>query len=76
MTVLVDARHALLTGLIDYAGLFPPTSLEIEAAVARRREVTLPGLVRHDRAVLLGHRDRTVGGPGVDDDDLVDQASQ
>jgi hypothetical protein len=36
--VLLDARRVLLQGLIDYAGLFPPASLGIEAAVARYRE--------------------------------------
>lgn len=32
-----DARVAALTGLIDYAGLFPPTSLDMATAVAEYR---------------------------------------
>lgn len=32
-----DARRAALGGLIDYAGLFPPTELDMEAAVAGYR---------------------------------------
>lgn len=37
MSLLVDGRTALLEGLIDYAGVFPPASLELEAAVAEYR---------------------------------------
>ena len=32
-----DARRSALSGLIDYAGLFPPSELEMEAAVAEYR---------------------------------------
>lgn len=32
-----DARHAALGGLIDYAGLFPPAALGMDAAVAEYR---------------------------------------
>lgn len=32
-----DARRQALAGLIDYAGLFPPASLDLEAAVAEYR---------------------------------------
>lgn len=32
-----DARRQALAGLIDYAGLFPPASLELESAVAEYR---------------------------------------
>ncbi|HSM02204.1 MAG TPA: hypothetical protein VK960_07210 [Acidimicrobiia bacterium] len=32
-----DARRAALGGLIDYAGLFPPTELDMESAVAEYR---------------------------------------
>ena len=35
--VLLDLRRVLLEGLIDYAGLFPPASLDMEAAVAEYR---------------------------------------
>jgi hypothetical protein len=34
----VDSRRDLLGGLIDYAGLFPPASLDLDAAVAEYRE--------------------------------------
>lgn len=37
MDLLIDGRRAMLEGLIDYAGLFPPASLELEAAVAGYR---------------------------------------
>lgn len=32
-----DARRLALTGLIDYAGLFPPASLDLDSAVAEYR---------------------------------------
>ncbi|MGC2163738.1 MAG: hypothetical protein WA634_17655 [Silvibacterium sp.] len=32
------AAHALMTGLVDYAGLFPPASLDMMGAVRRYRE--------------------------------------
>jgi hypothetical protein len=35
--LLLDARRVLFAGLIDYAGLFPPASLDMEAAVAEYR---------------------------------------
>lgn len=35
--LLLDARRVLFAGLIDYAGLFPPASLDVEAAVAEYR---------------------------------------
>lgn len=38
-----DARRSALTGLIDYAGLFPPASLDLEAAVAEYREARAGG---------------------------------
>lgn len=38
MSLLVDGRTALLEGFIDYAGLFPPASLDLDAAVAEYRE--------------------------------------
>lgn len=38
MTLLIDARRALLEGLVDYAGMFPPASLAVPAAVAEYRE--------------------------------------
>lgn len=38
MTLLTDARRALLEGLVDYAGIFPPASLEVAGAVAEYRE--------------------------------------
>jgi hypothetical protein len=37
MTLLVDGRRALLESLVDYAGLFPPTSLSMADAVASYR---------------------------------------
>ncbi|MGB3541393.1 MAG: hypothetical protein WBA11_00585, partial [Rubrivirga sp.] len=30
---MTPAAHALLDGLVDYAGLFPPAALDLEAAV-------------------------------------------
>lgn len=36
--MLLTADRALLSGLIDYAGLFPPASLDMAAAVAEYRE--------------------------------------
>lgn len=38
MDLLVDGRKAMLEGLVDYAGLFPPTSLDLETAVATYRD--------------------------------------
>lgn len=35
--VFIDSRRDLLTALIDYAGLFPPASLELPEAVAEYR---------------------------------------
>ena len=35
--VFVDSRRDLLSALIDYAGLFPPASLDLDAAVAEYR---------------------------------------
>ena len=35
--LLLDARRVLFAGLIDYAGLFPPASLDMEAAVGEYR---------------------------------------
>jgi hypothetical protein len=35
--LLIDARRTLLGSLIDYAGLFPPASLDLERAVAEYR---------------------------------------
>ncbi|MET0831033.1 MAG: hypothetical protein ABWY62_01540 [Acidimicrobiia bacterium] len=37
MTLLVDGRRALLESLVDYAGLFPPTSLPMADAIAEYR---------------------------------------
>jgi hypothetical protein len=37
--MFVDARRILFEGLIDYAGLFPPASLSMPAAVAEYRTV-------------------------------------
>ncbi len=37
MDLLIDGRRALLEGLIDYAGLFPPASLDLESAVEEFR---------------------------------------
>lgn len=37
--MFVDARRILFDGLIDYAGLFPPTSLTMDAAVAEYRTI-------------------------------------
>jgi hypothetical protein len=34
VTLVVDARAAFLDGLLDYAGLFPPASLDLPAAMA------------------------------------------
>jgi hypothetical protein len=39
MTVLVDARVALFGALIDYAGMFPPASLDLRGAVAEFRAI-------------------------------------
>ena len=39
----VDAAAMLLRDLIDYAGLFPPASLAMTSAVARRIEATAAG---------------------------------
>ena len=39
MTVLVDARVALFGALIDYAGMFPPASLDLRAAAAEFRAI-------------------------------------
>lgn len=33
-----DARRSALTGLVDYAGLFPPAQLDMDAAVAEYRD--------------------------------------
>jgi hypothetical protein len=33
-----DARRSALTGLVDYAGLFPPAALDMDAAVAEYRD--------------------------------------
>lgn len=41
-------RHPILEGLIDYAGLFPPASLPLSAAIAEYRDL----LDRPDAAVL------------------------
>ncbi len=38
MDLLVDGRTAALEGLIDYAGLFPPASLDLDAAVGEYRQ--------------------------------------
>lgn len=38
MTLLIDGRRALLERLVDYAGLFPPTSLSMSEAIAEYRE--------------------------------------
>jgi hypothetical protein len=38
--VTADARHPLLRGLIDYAGLFPPARLGMEDAVAAYRSAS------------------------------------
>ncbi len=48
--VVRDARRRALEGLIDYAGLFPPASLDMPAAVAGYRAAR-----RHDSAWLV-HR--------------------
>ncbi|GBE24056.1 hypothetical protein BMS3Bbin02_00321 [bacterium BMS3Bbin02] len=37
--MFVDARRILFEGLIDYAGLFPPASLTMDAAVAEYRAI-------------------------------------
>jgi hypothetical protein len=37
VTMVADARAALLDGLLDYAGLFPPASLDLPAAMAAYR---------------------------------------
>ncbi len=37
MDLLIDGRQALLEGLVDYAGLFPPASLDLAHAVAEYR---------------------------------------
>jgi hypothetical protein len=37
MSLLVDGRRALFAGLIDYAGMFPPASEDVEHAVAGYR---------------------------------------
>lgn len=43
MRLVLDARTAAFAALIDYAGLFPPASLDMEAAVsAYRRHTTSP----------------------------------
>ncbi|HEX5631332.1 MAG TPA: hypothetical protein VFY15_06715, partial [Acidimicrobiia bacterium] len=34
-----DARRQALSGLIDYAGLFPPASLDLAAAVEEYRAI-------------------------------------
>ena len=69
-------RSRRRTSLVGVDAEDPVAGREVEAAVARRGEVALPGFVRDDGAVLLGHRDRAVGRTGVDDDDLVDQAAE
>lgn len=46
---MADARHALLTGLVDYAGLFPPASHRLAAALKR-----FDGHLRGDHAWMLG----------------------
>lgn len=44
MTLLIpDAARVLFTGLIDYAGLFPPASLDLDASVAGYRTVRSGG---------------------------------
>jgi len=44
MTLLIpDAGRVLFTNLIDYAGLFPPASLDIDTAVAEYRRVRSGG---------------------------------
>ena len=54
----------------------PVAGREVERRVAGEREVGLPLVVPYTRAVPLGDGDGVVGRPGVDDDDLVDQAVQ
>lgn len=50
MTVLVpDARRVMFAGLIDYAGLYPPMSLDVAGAVAGYRAARAS-----DRAWVLG----------------------
>ena len=45
----------------------------VQADVAGRGEVAVPLVVQDGRAEGLGDRDRPVGRPGVDDDQLVDE---
>jgi hypothetical protein len=45
----VDARHALLEGLIDYAGLFPPAALDLPTALRQ-----FDGHQREPDAWMLG----------------------
>jgi hypothetical protein len=39
MELLVDGRTVALQGIIDYAGLFPPASLDLDGAVAEYRSM-------------------------------------
>ncbi|MFL6590334.1 MAG: hypothetical protein ACJ8M4_09190, partial [Chthoniobacterales bacterium] len=44
-----DSLRALLSGTIDYAGLFPPANLSLDQAIRNHAEY-----VRHDDAWMLG----------------------
>ena len=46
----MSAIKALMTGLIDYAGLFPPASLDMETAVRNYRSY-----LHGEHAWMLGH---------------------
>ena len=71
----------LLTGLVDDAGLFPPTSLSMDKALARFRTTSSPMLtgrflVPGDRldelsSMLDGPIDVHVIGPGTTEDDRI-----
>ncbi len=48
------AVRALMTGLIDYAGLFPPAGLSMREAVGNFAGYRPPGLARLQPGVSLG----------------------
>src|SRR5581483_4631425 len=54
----------------------PLTGGQVQRDVARRREVPGPGHLGQAGAVAAGNVPGGVGGPGVDDDDLVHDPPQ
>ena len=57
----MTASRALLAGIVDYAGVFPPAALDIPAAV-NQDQAQATNLVGHVDHPTLGHL-RTLGSP-------------